>query len=390
MNTTRGTSIPSPSRRKTWTVLCLTLLGLGVSLYQTWHFFALHSGTLGFKSLCNLGKAANCDVIDASSFAELLPGIPLSAVAAGWFFALGCILIASLVGESKRAWIGVATLFSAVGACASIFYLYAMFGVIKTACVLCLTVDAVNFLSFGLLLSMRPFTEGFHFGELSKRALGFGALAAFAAFVAAKGVGVEKVGRNEKLEWLESILVNTAPVDVKTDTETVLGDPRAPVTIVKFSDFQCPACQRGAFALHPALAARGAKVRFVMRNFPLDGSCNRMVKSSMHPAACEAARSVICATRQGKFEAAYERIFEKQPEIVPGKVPELLAGIGIDVDRLKECMGSKETAHALTKDIEEGIRLGVRTTPTFFINGRKVEGGLPPELWIELIDQIAR
>jgi protein-disulfide isomerase len=127
----------------------------------------------------------------------------------------------------------------------------------------------------------------------------------------------------------------------------------------------------------------------VFRNFPLDSGCNRKMERPMHPYACEAAKYVQCANQQGKFEAVYEAFFQNQASFAPGKLSELAAGTGADTAKLTQCMNAPETAIALSRDIEEGIVLGIQSTPTFFINGHKYEGVLPPEAWKKLIEKLS-
>jgi protein-disulfide isomerase len=171
------------------------------------------------------------------------------------------------------------------------------------------------------------------------------------------------------------------------DKYTSIGPKNAPITIVKFSDFQCPSCKFGAFALHPILLRYPEKIRLVIRNFPLDPTCNREVPQGGHAHACEAAKIAVCANQQGKFKAVYEQFFEHQDEIAAGRVHGLAAGLGLDMAKIDECVTKPETMGAIKADIEEGIKLGVSSTPTFFFNGKKIEGGMPSEVWQKLLEQ---
>jgi protein-disulfide isomerase len=125
-----------------------------------------------------------------------------------------------------------------------------------------------------------------------------------------------------------------------------------------------------------------------MRGFPLDPSCNRSVQHSGHPVACEAARAAICAAKAGKFEKVYEELFEKQSAIAPGLPAAIAKDTGISESEFAQCMASSETAARVVADIDEGLQLGVKSTPTFFINGHKIEGAYPVVAWQRIVEAL--
>jgi protein-disulfide isomerase len=167
-----------------------------------------------------------------------------------------------------------------------------------------------------------------------------------------------------------------------------IGSKDAPVTIVEFSDFQCPFCRIGAMVMNTLIERYPAQVRLVFKPFPLDASCNRMITQPMHLAACEAARTAVCADHQGKFEAVYETLFDHQIEIVPGAPAKFAGAAGVNSDQLATCSKDPEVSQLISRSIEEGIQLGVQSTPTFFVNGHKIEGFLPAPFWMALIEKI--
>jgi protein-disulfide isomerase len=129
-------------------------------------------------------------------------------------------------------------------------------------------------------------------------------------------------------------------------------------------------------------------VRVIFRNFPLDMSCNTHVQNPMHEFSCEAARTAYCAQQQGKFQPLYEQLFEKQESLAKGKPLEFAKELGLDTAAIQTCSAAPQTNTAIQTDIEEGFRLGITSTPTFFINGRKIEGIQPLDAWTKIIDQL--
>jgi protein-disulfide isomerase/uncharacterized membrane protein len=375
------------SRTKLNLLAVLAVIGLAISIVQTMHFAEVRSGQAAFESFCTIGKTFDCNAIDASPYSELFAGIPLSAAAAGWWLA---ILVFSLVARSAEFAAMLAPVMLAmtsVGAIFSLLYLWIMVSVLKVGCLLCLVIDAVNFTAFGALLHSWIKRD-----KSAKMVIDFKmpaivtAASLFVVILFARGMQ-QGVPDNSAVNLrVDSILASQA-LDVPVPAEApVIGNPNATVTIVKFSDFQCPSCRMGAQSLHPVLKRYDDRVRFVFRNFPLDMGCNRVVQSRMHPHACELARGAICSQAQGKFEPFYERVFESQASLKSGSALEIARNLGMDAAKFEACLGEQATADRVSRDIEDGITLKVQSTPTFFLNGKRVEGALPPQAWNRLIE----
>ena len=158
-------------------------------------------------------------------------------------------------------------------------------------------------------------------------------------------------------------------MDLKNQPER--GPKDAKVTIVEYSDFQCPFCASVYATLeHQVLKDYGDKVRFIYKNFPL---------SSIHPWAEDGAVASECGFQQGndQFWAMYNGLFSKQGEITKDnlrdKVTEIAQGAGMDVAKFQECFDGKKTLDAVKADQSEGTALGVNSTPTFFVNPGKLQ-----------------
>jgi protein-disulfide isomerase len=365
----------------------LSLIGSAVSLYQTYHFFQIRNGAGGFKSFCNISATFNCDAVEASRYAELIPGFPLSAFAAGWFLALFFIAIIAKSSWRREA-LRLALLMTGFATLLSVIYLVIMVGAIGQLCLFCLVVDAINLASLGIVLSLKP--EKLKEGELDrsqwKTMGGVVATCVVVLVLGTKAAGSPGYSRRQVNDVLQGILEGK-PVSVPMRSHSpAVGPSDAPVTVVKFSDFQCPHCRAGAMNIHSMLYRYPGKLRFVFRNFPLSSECNRMMKNSMHPAACEAAKVAFCANKEGKFEDVYTNLFERQAELKPGLPVEIAVEAGVNREKLQACMNSPETNSAIAQDIEDGVQLDVQSTPTFYVNGKKVEGGFNVDLWSQIIE----
>lgn len=371
--------------------LALSLGGLGLSIWLSSHFYAARGATGGFGSICNLGSALNCDAVAASKYAELVGGIPLSSFTAGWYLAIAILSIITLISsESRRQATQALLAMAGISVAMSAFYLYVMAAVINTYCLFCLFLDGINagLLAVALMLWQKEKTAPAPRESAWKTYVGVVVGSVFVALVLLRGFDTRTMSRSDLEQVVES-MVSSSVLPVSTDASPlIMGPASAPITIVEFSDFQCPYCRRGALILHQVQARWGNQVRVILRNFPLDPSCNPKVQHNMHQVACEAAKVVYCSQQQGKMKPVYETLFENQAKLAPGKTFEMAAAVGADEARLKACVADPATTQAVLRDIEEGSRLGVQSTPTFFLNGRKIEGAYPVEAWDRAIGRL--
>ncbi|MEK6579082.1 MAG: thioredoxin domain-containing protein [Bdellovibrionota bacterium] len=372
-------------------LIVLSLIGMTLGALLTQHFYEIREATGGFKSYCNLSSHVNCDVVAASTYAELAFGLPVSSFVVGWFLALFGVLWMARDRFWYRESLRAAFLLTGVGSVLSIIYFGIMVAVLHTYCLLCIGVDLISLISFGIIISLKP-------EPLSKAKLDRAKWKSFAILtalgVAASVFGLKvfetsKVSNSDIEEMVSSVFIS-APISISSGPEfPSLGSPQAPITIVEFSDFQCPYCRASALMLNTLLNRFPGKIRVVFRNFPLDQACNRMMQNPGHTYSCEAARVALCAHQQGKFQPAYEAIFEKQSALAPGKAAEFAIAAGVDATTLQSCVSTPEVQDKVTKDIEEGIKLQVKGTPAFYINGYRSEA-LPLKAWVKVIEQVLR
>lgn len=154
------------------------------------------------------------------------------------------------------------------------------------------------------------------------------------------------------------------------------GPAQAPVTIVEFSDFQCPFCSRVLDTVRQVEERYKGQVRLVFRHFPLN----------MHANAPKAAEASACANDQGKFWELHDRMFANQNGLAPDALKGMAADLGLDTAKFNECLDKGVYAEAVKKDLEAGSAAGVNGTPAFFINGRLVSGAAPLEQFTRVID----
>jgi protein-disulfide isomerase len=173
------------------------------------------------------------------------------------------------------------------------------------------------------------------------------------------------------------VMIEPPRVTVSADDDASRGPIDAPITIVEFSDFQCPYCARGEESITQVLQKYGDKVRVVYRDYPL----------SFHQNAEIAAIGAECAEEQGKFWEMHGAMFANQQKLAAADLVETAAGIGLNKDEFKACLDSGKYLAEVQNDFKEGASYGVTGTPAFFINGVMVSGAQPPEAFYEIIDR---
>jgi protein-disulfide isomerase len=158
----------------------------------------------------------------------------------------------------------------------------------------------------------------------------------------------------------------------------VLGPAAAPVTIVEWSDFQCPYCGRVEPTLQQLRQEYKGRIKLVWKNQPL----------SFHPNAMPAAEAAMAAFEQGndKFWAFHDKLFARQGDLGPALYDELASQVGLDLAKFHASIASHKNAAAIQADMAAGSAAGADGTPTFFVNGRKVVGAVPLEQFKQAID----
>jgi protein-disulfide isomerase len=160
-------------------------------------------------------------------------------------------------------------------------------------------------------------------------------------------------------------------------SDPFLGPEDAPITIIEFSDFECPFCRRHNLEVFPRLMAEySGQIRYIFKDFPL---------TSIHPNAFSAAEAAHCAAEQDGFWEFHDLVFENA--VFSQETYEQYASqIGINSSSFSRCLGENRYASEVQADYDFALQLGVRSTPTFFINGIAVVGAQPFEVFAQVID----
>ena len=167
-------------------------------------------------------------------------------------------------------------------------------------------------------------------------------------------------------------------VNVSTDGQPSIGPQDAPVTIVEFSDYQCPYCQQWYQEVYDKLlASYPGKIRFVYRDLPLP----------MHPEAIPAAEAADCAGEQGAYWKFHDALFSGKYTLGRTAFEQYAADLGLDTTAFSACLDDHRYQAEVQANASDAARLGLTGTPSFFINGRILIGALPFESFKAIIDE---
>lgn len=171
----------------------------------------------------------------------------------------------------------------------------------------------------------------------------------------------------------------TARLDISIDDDTVKGDKNAPVTIIEFSDFECPFCARFYENTLPQIIkeyVETGKVKFVYRDFPL----------SFHRNAQKAAEAAECAGEQGRYYEMHDKLFEEGVSGGVDSFKQYATDLSLDTAKFNDCLDSGKMEAEVQKDFSDGQKAGVSGTPAFFIDGIPLSGAQPFEAFKQVIE----
>lgn len=162
-----------------------------------------------------------------------------------------------------------------------------------------------------------------------------------------------------------------------TASDPVRGPASAPVTIVEFSDYECPFCARVNPTLEQVRQTYGDKVRIVFKDFPLPN----------HPQAPKASEAGHCANEQGKYWELHDLMFANQRALSVPALKQYATSLGLDMTAFNQCLDSGKHAGLVAAGLRQGESMGVNSTPTLYINGRALIGAQPFEAFKQIIDE---
>jgi protein-disulfide isomerase/uncharacterized membrane protein len=394
-------------RRSGWFVIILGAAGLGICLYLYSLHIDLLMGEIKSGPLCGTDNGLGCHSVASGPYSSMM-GIPLASWGAVFFSTLALLGLGGVIfwRDCGRVFLRWAFCLVVFGLAFDLYLAHTMIFRIRAICWLCVATYAINFIITIVLvkgvwrepkprISLRAIFPGtkdapgidLYYRNVIKGLLIGGIMLASVVGVAGSQFLSKSLTENDR-EQLAKIIKNLSqqkPKVIEVKNRPVMGSDDATVMVVEFSDFLCPFCAKASKYIKLAESGTHDTARFVFRHFPLDKSCNRRLRSNLHPGACLLAEGAVCAFEQNKFWEYHDIAFETNTQISRSVVMDNASKIGLDLGEFKRCLDSGRGLKVVSEDIGAAFNAGVKSTPTLFINGRRLRGVPKPWMLNEIL-----
>lgn len=396
--------------------IALAAFGFALSLYLMLNHVEIEHGVKAEPSLCSLNARFDCDAVAASDYSSFI-GIPIDTWGAAFYAIIAWLCAAALLLTSVRRFLLFQILLlSGAGLLIDLALAFILFFEIETICLVCVGTYAINIALLVLAIlsarkekaSISAFSGLFRRSTIGSPEEGrsiFALINAAALFVALCAIALpfllrlsfflddstKEIAKRAEAFWQQAPLPELAP----PSEALVYGKPDAPLQIVEFSDFECPFCRKAENELKlfwPYVKNRAA-VYFM--HFPLSTDCHDALPHNLHPMACKAAMSALCASRSKNFWEVKTALFEQQKDIFKSDDPTAALQTfgqtyGLSNEQSRACWENSDILARIKKDIAVGKALHIQGTPAFYINGRKIAGKRSLSLFRAIIDNAPR
>lgn len=384
----------------------MAIIGLIASGYLTYLHQQIFSGQLTDFSFCGISRTISCEAVSASPYSEWF-GAPVA-----WYGVLAYMLWLSLAGiallrpeKDAETALGLIFITAACGLMIDMYLAYMMAFRIHSLCLLCLLTYILNLII--LVLTFRAIDKPVHLSikKASAITIPCGSKTHYifpALLVLIAGIGLG--GGNELRKTVENELAHFDEADfmhfrlsapryiINIASDPFIGEKDAKLTIVEFSDFQCPHCKKAHLMLQTILPPYLDRVKLVFKNLPLGRACNPMMGGrELHSAACMLARLGEAAAEQNQFWPVHDLMFEHQSKLSEEplskeNILDLGRQAGLDISRLEAAYDAPKSRQEVRQDIDEAMRLEIRGTPTYLFNGLLIRGIRSPKVLQRLIE----
>jgi protein-disulfide isomerase/uncharacterized membrane protein len=404
--------------KKQAALLFTSLVGALLSVYATILTIEVRNYDADVQSICSINALFDCNYVAASE-AALLFGIPVAWWAFTYYLWIGSLVIWTFISSAnQRPIMAMALIISTLALTFTLYKAYQMIFQLKVVCLVCILMYCANAAIALLLISVSGLKLRQMLGRSAatsqqiKKESWQNSIAAYlpapvsVIVVFLIGYSVINISFPAQIpDITESILTRDDQIPNNATASDLVashfaqprriielvpnapmwGNPRARVTIVDFSDFQCPFCRIAASHLKDVLSEFRDEIKLYFVHYPLDPSINPFISTTGHQYAGLAARAAIYAQDRGNFWEFHDELFQQQPNLSDETIFTLAKRYGWNIDQFKNAVKSTEIIDRVKKHIQCGQDVEIQGTPTIYINGRHVEQWNDPSVLRQII-----
>lgn len=401
--------------------LVFVLIGIVLSLALIQEYYGT-AGSLA-KSICTSSDTGvnSCEEVANSDYSAIknvpvLGDIPVATIGLTFYGLIAFLLINTILrkdDEKKISYLSLIVLLSGLALIADIVLFLVSAFVIKHICTLCtltyVVTIAVLVLAIIQILSYFEKDKKEMMNKITSHAmknislnvlnytiivlLFFAGGMSFGYF--AKEKESLSLSKDDQIKQIINLYKNAKKEKLELQGVPYAGDKDAPITFVKYADFNCGHCANTSHILRKMLVEYSGMIKVYFKNFPLDGNCNKLVKrKSANGSSCIAASAVICANKQNKFFDVYKALYDDSDKDIihsASSVMQIAKDNNLNINAFQKCLGSEETKKNIEKEVDEGEKLEIESTPLLFVNNRRLPAGTPePDVLRGLIDHLIK
>ncbi len=366
-----------------WVIAAIAAAGLADSVYLSISHYRNYTD-ISYRSFCAISKAINCDTVSQSPYAIFL-GVPVPVWGViGYAFFLGLLFLAKRRDAGrKRIWPGLFVIAAAFSSYSIILALISTF-LIHSYCIMCIASYAVNLLLlYYIWLIRKRFDPGVRLMGALKQDMAYYKRHWTGTFSVLLPLGATVMAAIAfyPAYWHFSApaLRADVPTGITAEGYPWIGARKPKLEIMEFADYQCFQCRKMHFFLRELINKYPHKIRLIQRQFPMDNRLNPLVKEPFHLNSGKMALMAEYAKFKGKFWQMNDLLFQ-----LAGKkyinTRKIGAKTGMDYRMLAAAFRIPALRYAVKHDIAVGIKLGIRGTPGFVIDGKVYQGNIPPEI----------
>ena len=368
----------------------LALIGVITTIKLAIIYYDSNFNPYALSSFCSINDIIDCDSAAKSTTSQFL-GVPLAYWGMSFYLFVLMLLIVDYLKKIK--WLKFLSVFknpmqyiSALGLISffvSVFLAFKSVFILHKICILCfftyilntfIAIISTDFVNGGFISSIKISFKDFISGVKQYTVSFLVVLLIGVGFLTYTTLANPFTPQVKKYNSIKSYLkMTTNPYSISGN---YLGNPNASMKVELFSDFSCPMCFAYSIMLHKAVKESDNNIYIESYNLPLDRECNKYLRKQVHKGACRFAKYAVAAKNQGKYWDMSTLIFEHHPKN-DNEAINLAKKLGLDVEKFKNDINSKDTIQDISEDIDYAVSQGVIATPAIIVNGKRYVGIKP-------------